>query len=144
MEFRDWSSSTDLQAFHEALNLLFQALAITGITPPSSFRSHTILFYRKRDPTRLYKNLMITLAYALYTLWTTCIVTLVTDYIESRKIPSPEQEGFREGRSCARAVAHLHLCVENDHSHKKDIVFCYLDFKGTFPSIYQKQLVRAL
>ena len=29
--------------FHEALQLLFQAMSITGITPPSWLHSHTIL-----------------------------------------------------------------------------------------------------
>ncbi len=49
----------------------------------------------------------ITLANALYKLWTTCIVILATVYIESRKILSPEQEGFRTERSCERAITHL-------------------------------------
>jgi hypothetical protein len=81
--------------FHEALHLLLQALAITGITPPSWLKSHTILPYQKGDPSRLNNYRPITLANALYKLWTTCIVILATDYIESRKILSPEQEGFR-------------------------------------------------
>jgi hypothetical protein len=76
----------------------------------------------------------ITLVNALYKLRTTCIVTLTTDYIEARKILSPEQEGFRADRSCSRAITHLSLCVEDEHSYKKDMVLCYLVFKGAFPS----------
>ena len=34
--------------------------------------------------------------------------------------------------------------MECAHSHKKDIVLCYLDFKGAFPSTDHKQLVRVL
>ena len=33
--------------FHEALQLLFHALSITGITPPAWLHSHTILLYKK-------------------------------------------------------------------------------------------------
>jgi hypothetical protein len=55
-------------AFHEALHLLFQALAITGITPPSWLQSHTVLLNRKEDPTRLDNYRTITLADALYKL----------------------------------------------------------------------------
>ena len=84
------------------------------------------------------------MANAIYKLWTTCVVILATDYIQSRKILSPEQEGFRADRSCARAVTHLSLCVEDAHTSKKDIVLCYLDFKGAFPSTNHKQLVRVL
>jgi hypothetical protein len=78
-------------AFHEALHLLFQALSETGITPPSWLQNHTILLYKKGDPTHLNNYRPITLANAIYKLWTTCIVILATDYIESRKILSPEQ-----------------------------------------------------
>ena len=77
-------------AFHEALYILFQAFAITGITPPSWLQSHNILLYKKGDPTRLDNYRPITVANALYKLWATCIVILATNYIESRKIMSPE------------------------------------------------------
>ena len=67
-----------------------------------------------------------------------------TDYIKSRKILSPEQEGFRADRSLARAITHLQLCLEDAHRHKKDTVLCYLDFKGAFPPGDHEQLVRIL
>ena len=54
--------------FDEALPLLFQALAITRITPPSWLQSHTILLYKKGDPTRLDNYRPITLANAFYKL----------------------------------------------------------------------------
>jgi hypothetical protein len=57
-----------------------------------------------------------------------CIVILATDYIESRKILISEQEGFRAKRLCDRAITRLGLCVEDAHSHEKDIVLCYLAF----------------
>jgi hypothetical protein len=69
---------------------------------------------------------------------------LATDYVESRKSLSPEQEGFHPDRSCARAITHLSLCIEDAHTHGKDIVLCYLDFKGAFPSADHDQLVRTL
>jgi hypothetical protein len=130
--------------FHEALQLLFQTMSITGITPPSWLHSHTILLYKKGDPATLENYRPITLANTIYKLWTTCIGMLATDYVESQKILSPEQEGFRTDRSCARAVSHLGLCIEDAHTHNKDIALCYLDFKGAFPSIDHDQLVRTL
>ena len=70
---------------------------------------------------------------------------LVTDYIETMNtILSFEQEGFRTDRSCARAITHLGLCIEDAHTHKKNIVLCYLDSKGAFPSTDHAQLVRIL
>ena len=81
--------------FHEDIHLLFQAVAITGISPPAWLQSNTILLYKKGDPTILDNYRPITLANALYKLWATCIVILASDFIESHKIPSPEQEGLR-------------------------------------------------
>ena len=86
----------------------------------------------------------IILANALYKLGTTCIVVLATDYVESRKIISPEQEGFRTDRSCTRAITHLGICIEDTHIYDKDILLCYLDFKGAFPSTDYDQLVRTI
>ena len=119
-------------------------MGITGITPPTWLQSPAILLYKKEDPTRLDNYRPITLAKALYKLWTICIVILATDYIEFRKILSPEQEGFRTKRSCDRAITHLVPCVDDAPSHKKDIVLCYLDFKGAFPSTDHKHLVWVL
>ncbi len=59
-------------------------------------------------------------------------------------ILSPEQEGFIVERSYDRAITHVRLWVEDAHSHKKDIIPCYLDFKGAFPSTDHRQLVRVL
>jgi hypothetical protein len=36
------------------------------------------------------------------------------------------------------------LCIEDAHTHNKDIVLCYLDFKGAFPSADHGQLVKTL
>jgi hypothetical protein len=69
---------------------------------------------------------------------------LATDYIEGRKILIPEQEGFRADSSCARAIANVHLWVEGAHTQNKDIVLCYLDLKGAFPSEDHDQLALTL
>jgi hypothetical protein len=119
-------------------------MSITWITPPSWLHSHTILLYKKGDPATLENHRPITLTNALYKLWATCIFMLASDYVESRKTLSPEQEGFRVDRSCARAITHLGLCIEDAHTHNKNIVLCYLDFKGAFPSADHDQLVRTL
>ena len=60
----------------------------------------------------------ITLANAIYKLWTARIVVLATYYIESKKKLSHEQESFRTDSSCARAITHLGLCVEDANIKK--------------------------
>ncbi len=62
------------------------------------------------------------------------------DFVEANEIISPEQEGFHPGRSCSRAITHLGLCIEDAHTHNKDILIAYLDFTQAFPSAYHLQL----
>jgi hypothetical protein len=108
-------------AFHDALQFLFLAMSIMGIAPPSWLHSHIILLYKKGDPATLENYRPITLANALYKLWTTCIVMLASDYVESRKMLSPEQESFRTDRSYARFSTHLGFCIEDTYTCNKDI-----------------------
>jgi len=79
---------------NEALQLLFQAMSITGITFPSWLHNHTILLYKKVDPVTLDNYRPITLANAIYKLWTTCIAMLATDYAENKKNLKPGTRGF--------------------------------------------------
>ena len=89
--------------------------------------------------------LSIALAPILYKLWASCQTILASNYVESHKIlNSPEQEGFRWRRSTARAILHLLLGIEDAHTHNKDILICYLDFKGAYPSANHIQLTRIL
>ena len=48
----------------------------------------TILVYKKGDPATSDNYRPITLANALYKLYTTCIFVMAPDYVESRKILS--------------------------------------------------------
>jgi hypothetical protein len=115
-------------------------MALTGTTPPNWLISNTILLYKKNDPYNLDHYRPITLANVSYKLWASCLAILSMDYIEANKIISPEQEGFRPGRSCSRAITHLSLCIEDAHTHNKDIHIAYLDFTQAFPSTYHLQL----
>jgi hypothetical protein len=108
-------------------------MKITKITPLSWLKTHNILLYKKKNPTKLDNYCPITLANAIYTLLTTCNATMPMKRIESRKIMNHEQEECRVDRRRARAVTHLGLCVENAPTRDNDIVLCYLDFKGAFP-----------
>ena len=64
--------------------------------------------------------------------------------IEANKIISPEQESFCLGRSCSRAITHLSPCIEDAHTHNKDIMLAYLDFTQAFHSSNHLQLKRTL
>ena len=86
----------------------------------------------------------ITLANALYNLWAPYLAVLKMNYIEANKIICPEQEGFGPGRSSSRAITHLSRCIEDAHTHNKDILIAYLNFTQTVLSTEHLQLERTL
>ena len=102
--------------FHEALQLLFQAMSITGITSPSWLYGHTILLFKKRDPATLDNYRPITLDNALYILWTTCIVMLATDYVKSRKSSAPNKKAL-ERTALARDLSHTSYSASKMPTH---------------------------
>jgi hypothetical protein len=113
------------QTFHNAIYQLFQLMVATWTPQPHWLLSNTILLYKKNDPLNLENFRPITLVNALFKLWATCLTILATDYVESHKIASLEQEGFRVGRSCSRAIPHLNLCIEDAHRHNKDTLLAF-------------------
>jgi len=66
------------------------------------------------------------------------------DYIEANKIIIPDQEGFRQGKSCSRAITHSILSIEDAHAHNKDILIAYIDFNQVFPSADHLHFERTL
>jgi hypothetical protein len=103
------------------------------------------LLYKQNDPLDLTNYRPIALAFALYKLWTSCLNILASDFIvEAHKVLSPEEEGFISQRSCLRAITHLGICIEDAHTHDKDVLFAYLDFISAFPSGDHIQLTRIL
>ena len=74
------------QEFHDAVFQLFQTITITGINPPNWLHSNTILLYKKNDLLNLTNYEPIALAFALYKLWTSCLNTLASDFVEAHKV----------------------------------------------------------
>ena len=70
-------------AFHKAIYHLYQAMAITGITPPNWLLLNNVLLYKKNDPYNLDNYRPIPLANALYKLWASCLTILAMDYVEA-------------------------------------------------------------
>jgi hypothetical protein len=70
---------------------------------------------------------------------------LATDYIESRKSSARNKRAF-EQTARARGPSHtsVYALKMPTHTHNKDIVLCYLNFKGAFPSADHDQLLKTL
>jgi len=114
---------------HNALYQLFQVMAITGTTTPNRPLSNTILLNKKNNPYNLdIYHRPITLANVVNKLCASCLtIILAMDHVETHKsLASLEQEGFRAGRSYFKDIPPLSLCIEDTHTHDKDILCnCY-------------------
>ena len=72
------------------------------------------------------------------------LTEVATGYAEHHQILSEAQEGFRKGKSCARAIAHIQLALEDAVDCGRDCFVTYIDFKGAYPSVDHAQLVSVL
>ena len=108
-------------------------MSITRITLPSWLLSHTVLLYKKEDPITLDNYRPITLAIALYKLWTTCIVMLATDHVESRKIPAPNKKAL-EQTARARETSNTSIFASKMPTYtKRTSSYVISTSKGLYP-----------
>lgn len=56
-------------------------------------------------------------------------------WAKSQELLPPNQDGFRQGRSCADCVSCLAHKVEEAFSQKKDVLAAFLDIEAAFPGV---------
>lgn len=57
---------------------------------------------------------------------------------------SPDQSGFRKGRSCIDNILNLSLCVQDGFRSGRDTVAIFLDVKGAFDNVVPEILLQQL
>ena len=98
--------------------------------------SNTVLIYKKNDPFILDNYRPIALAPVLYKLWSNCLTLLLTNYVESRKILSSEQEGFRASNPASVRSFTSYYVLKTPTAIKKIYTCVTLTSKGhTLPLI---------
>ena len=108
---------------------------------PTSWKSgHTILLYKKGNPTLLSNHHPIALANTIYKLFTSTLTTLLSSYDEKHQILHNSQEGFRQ-EHCTRCQIQLVIAaLEDAKFSKQDIYLLYIDFTNAFGSIDHARL----
>ena len=105
-----------------------------------SKHSHTVLLYKKGDPTAIDNFRPIGLCDCALKLWTALLTDLLSDYASICGIFSDSQGGFRKHRRCLHQLMQLTNTVEDSNISKHPLFVLYLDFKGAFPSVDHKRL----
>ena len=132
------------RAFHEGLHRMFQECWRMRRVPQRWKMSHTVLLYKKGDPTRVANYRPIALACTVYKLYTGMITRVLADYAEANGMLSDGQEGFRGERTTARQLRVLTGLIEDSNMRRKDLLVLYVDFVNAFGSVDHKRLFHTL
>lgn len=134
-----------LQTLHlHLIDILFQFFQICYLTqkiPTKWKQSKSILIHKNGDPTTLPNYRLISLANALYKLFTSTFTHILSQYGETHHILSTTREGFRAGCSTTKTLQTLIAVLEDAKHTNQDIYLLYIDFKNTFGSIDHTRLL---
>ena len=97
--------------------------------------SHTILLYKKGNPTLLPNHCPIALANTIYKLFTSILTPLLSSYGEKHQILHNSQEGFRQEHCTSHQIQLVIAALEDAKFSKQDIYLLYIDFTNAFGSI---------
>ena len=126
-------------AYHDMFYDLCTLQLRTGQTYLSK-HSHTVLLYKKGDPTLLDNFRPIGLCDCAFKIWTALLTDMLSDYASICGIFSDSQGGFRKHRRCLHQLMQLTNTIEDSNISKHPLYILYLDFKGAFPSVDHTRL----
>ena len=112
--------------FHTMLFLFFLHCYKQKTIPTSWKISHTILLYKKSNPTLLSNHRPSALANTIYKLFTSTLTTLLSSYGEKHQILHNNQEGFRQERCTSRQIQLVIAALEDAKFSKQDIYLLYI------------------
>lgn len=96
------------------------------------------------DPQSLSHFRPISNANFLLKIFATITCTQLNEYIESNKLISKHQSGFRKNHSCTTTILNLTEEIHKIISHKKCMVLILLDFSNAFGSVDHGRLIQVL
>ena len=109
---------------------------------PTSWKtSHTILLYKKHNPTLLSNHCPIALANTIYKLFISLFTALLSSNGEKHQILHNSQEGFRQKHCTSRQIQLVIAALEDAKFSKQDIYLLYIDFTNAFGSIGHAHLL---
>jgi ribonuclease HI len=129
---------------HKGIHHMFVAMWLTGETPTAWKRSHTIMLYKKGDPTNPANYRPIGLALTVYKLWTAILTETLAGYADSQGILSDSQRGFRQGRNTHQQLRGLMNALEDARLFKRDIFLLYIDFSSAFDMVDHDKLLQLM
>ena len=111
-------------------------------TVPGGLKKSNIWLLFKDGDERLPQNYRpISLASALFKLFTSCVHQLLAAYAEQHHILSPTQRGFRAGKGAHELIHLINSVFEDANINRRPVVACFLDIKNAFPTVPHEKLL---
>lgn len=121
--------------------MLFNLILKTGFVPYDWCIGIIIPIFKKKGSPQDPKNYRgVTLLSCLGKLFTSCVNTRLTKYVNSRGIIGEEQAGFRDGYSTQEPIFVLNELINIYLQNKKRLYCCYIDYKTAFDTINRSAL----
>jgi hypothetical protein len=118
--------------WHTLIHNVFILMWVLGKCPSSWKLSHTIMLYRKGDPTFPGNYRPIGLSQTIGKLWTKVITSILCDYASHHTILSHAQEGCLKHRGTMRQARNLINCIEDGALTKQDLYVTCIDVSSAF------------
>ena len=127
--------------FHKLFFLFFKHCYKQQQIPALWKTSLTVLLYKKGGPSQLSNYRPIALANTTYTLYTSTLTSILSNYGEKYQILHDSQEGFRAERGSSRQLQLLIAALEDARFTNQYIYILYIDLKNVFGSIDHARLL---
>ena len=117
----------------------------TEIDVPDPLKRSRIWLLLKAEPhTDPSNHRPISLFSVITKMLTACTAYLLTAYVETHNIISPEQRGFQAAKGTADHLFMVPAIMEDANINRRDLRLLYVDWKQAFPSIPHDRLFQTL
>ena len=117
----------------------------TEIEVPDPLKRSRIWLLLKAEPnTDPINHRPISLFSVVTKMLTACTAYLLTAYVETHNIISPEQRGFQSAKGTADHLFMVPAILEDANINRRDLRLLYVDWKQAFPSIPHDRLFQTL
>ena len=122
------------------LNRLFNTVLSSGIYPDTWCTGTVIPIYKSGDKENPSNYRGITVNNCLGKLFNTIINKRIVTYLETNKLLSDTQIGFRPGRRTTDHIFLLKTIIDKYKHQKKHVYACYVDLSRAFDTIWRDGL----
>ena len=129
---------------HKGVHQLMVVMWLKQDTPAAWKSSHTVMLYKKGDPTNPANYRPIGLALTVYKLWTALLTDVLSFHARELGVINDCQHGFTPGRSTHLQLMTMLNALEDAKHNSQDIYCLYIDFTSAFDMVAHDKLLQLM